>query len=159
MNTNSSAAPRVLPPYAAVLGYAGLVPFVACALAMLTVGEPRIRHVAEHLLIGYGAVILAFLGGVHWGLVLREHSGRAAAMLAIGVMPALAGVASTFMAFEMAVVVQVAVFGGFWFYENRVLGPGLVPAPYLALRRWLSLAAIAALGLSLMSSALASAHP
>ena len=159
MNTNPNVAPDTLPPHATALGYAGLIPFIACALAMLTTGEPPLRHVAERLLIGYGAVILAFLGGVHWGLVLRQHSNRAAMMLAIGIMPALAGVASTFMTFEMAVVVQVTLFGGFWFYENRVLGPGRVPAPYLALRRWLSLAAIAALGLSLMSTELVSVHP
>ncbi len=159
MSTNPEAAPGALPPYAAALGYAGLIPFVGCAVALLISGEPQLRHIAERVLIGYGAVILAFLGGVHWGLVLRERRGHAAAMLAIGIMPALAGVASTFTAFEMAVVLQVAMFGGLWFYENRVLGPGIVPAAYLALRRWLTLAVIAALGLALMSSALAPAHP
>jgi len=156
MNTNQDAA---LPPYAQALGYAGLIPLVGCALALLASGDPQLRHVAERVLVGYGAVILAFLGGVHWGLVLRERSDRAATMLAVGVVPALAGVASTFMAFEMAVVVQVAVFGGLWFYENRVLGPETVPAAYLALRRWLTLAVIAALGLALLSSALVRAHP
>lgn len=159
MKTNTNAAPGVLPPYAGALGYVGLVPFVGCALALLTSGDPQLRHVAERLLVGYGAVILAFLGGVHWGLVLRERSDRAATVLVIGVMPSLAGVASTFMAFEMAMVVQVAAFGGWWFYENRVLGPGIVPADYIALRRWLTLVVIAALGLSLMSSALVPAHP
>lgn len=154
MNENPGTAGAALPPHAAALGYAGLVPLVGCALALLIAGEPPLRHVVERVLIGYGAVILAFLGGVHWGLVLREQSERAATMLAIGVMPALAGVASTFIAFEMAVVVQVALFGGFWLYEHRVLGPALLPAPYLALRRWLTLIVIAALGLALMSDAL-----
>lgn len=156
MNTDHDT---VLPPYAQALGYAGLMPFVGCALALLAGDDPQLRHVAERVLVGYGAVILAFLGGVHWGLVLRERSGRATTMLAIGVMPALAGAASTFMPFEMAMVTQVAVFGGLWLYEHRVLGARIVPAAYLGLRRWLTLIVIAALGLSLMSGALVPAHP
>lgn len=141
-----------------MLGYAGLVPFVACALVLLAGGDPQWRHVAERVLIGYGAVVLAFLGGVHWGLALRGQPDRTATMLAIGAMPALAGVATTFLAFDMAVVVQVALFGGFWLYEHRVLGPGLVPAPYLALRRWLTVVVIASLGLALMSGTLVTAR-
>jgi len=159
MNMNPHTAPGVLPPYTAALGYAGLIPFIGCALTLLASGDPQLRHIVQRVLISYGAVILALLGGVHWGLVLRERSDRAATMLVIGCMPALAGVASTFMAFEMAVVVQVAVFGGLWFYENRMLGAEVVPAAYLSLRRWLTLVVIAALGLALMSSALVSAHP
>lgn len=159
MNEPPATSPAALPPYARGLGHAGLLPFIACALALLAGVEPGLRHVVERVLVGYGAVILAFLGGVHWGLVLHERTDRAATMLAIGVMPSLAGVASTFLAFEMAMVVQVAAFGGLWFYENRVLGPAIVPAAYLGLRRWLTLVVIAALGLALMSGALAPAHP
>lgn len=159
MSMDTSEAPGGLPPFMAALGYAGVAPFMACAAVLLAFGEPSLRQVAERVLIGYGAVTLALLGGVHWGLVLRKNPERATTMLAIGLAPALTGVASTLLPFDLAIVLQVAAFGGFWFYENRLLGPGLIPAPYLELRRWLTLAVIAALGLSLMSSALAPAHP
>jgi len=149
-----NTAPAALPPWTRALGYGGLVPFVACALIMLLVTDPEIRHVAGRVQVGYGAVILSFLGGVHWGLALLGRTGRASGMLAIGVVPSLVGWATLLVPFETAVAVQVAAFGGFWLYEHRVLGAGVVPQEYLALRRWLTLVVCASLGLALMAPTL-----
>ena len=143
-----------LPPWAARLGYAGLLPFVFCAAVALAMPEPEVRHLAGRALLSYGAVILSFLGGVHWGVVLADRPGRSAGMLMIGVLPSLGGWATLFLGFETAVAVQVACFGGFWLYEHRVLGTGALPAPYLAMRRWLTLVACASLGLALMAPTL-----
>jgi hypothetical protein len=143
-----------LPPWTAPLGYGGLAPFVACALAALLWPGPDMRHLAGRVLVGYGAVILSFLGGVHWGLVLRGGADRARGLLAIAVLPSLAGWATLLMSFETAVAVQVGAFGGFWLYEQRVLGPAFLPGAYLALRRWLTLAAVASLGVALMAPSL-----
>jgi hypothetical protein len=152
--TDRNLAPAGLPRWTKALGYGGLVPFVACALVMLVVTEPDVRHVAGRVLVGYGAVILAFLGGVHWGLVLYGRPGKASGMLAIGVVPSLLAWATLLLQFETAVAVQVATFGGFWLYEHRVLGAGVLPPEYLALRRWLTLIVCASLGLALMARTL-----
>lgn len=50
----------------AALGYAGLLPFYACAL-WLWVPDVGGRALAADVFIVYGAVILAFLGGTLWG--------------------------------------------------------------------------------------------
>ncbi len=152
---NASDSPNALPPWTAALGYGGLIPFLACAGVMLAAPDLAARELAGRVLVGYGAVILAFLGGVHWGLVLRARGERASGLLAIGVLPSLAGWATLFLPFDAAIAVQVAAFGGFWLYEHRVLGPAVVPPAYLGLRRWLTLVACVALGLGLMSSTLA----
>jgi hypothetical protein len=151
--TTTPGSADVLPERAALLGYAGLLPFLACAVALL-LPEAGLREAAARLLPGYGAVILSFLGGVHWGLVLRSPSPRAPALLAIGVLPSLAGWLSLLLPLEKALAAQVAVFGAFWLYEHRVLGPGVIPPAYLAMRRWLTLVAIAALGLATMAPSL-----
>lgn len=143
-----------LPAWTRALGYGGLLPFVAGALAMLAIPDAETRQLAARALIGYGAVILSFLGGVHWGLVLREAPARAPAMLVAGVLPSLAGWAALLLPFDTAVALQVGAFGAFWLYEHRVLGPAVLPPAYLALRRWLTLVVIAALGLALMAPAL-----
>lgn len=153
----TTATPRPateLPAHTAALGYGGLVPFVACALAMLLLPDAGMRHLAGRVLVGYGAVILSFLGGVHWGLVLRAASPRAAGMLVVGVLPSLVGWLTLLLPFETAVAIQVVSFGGFWMYEHRVLGADIIPPAYLALRRWLTLVAIASLGLALMAPSL-----
>lgn len=132
------------------LGHAGWLPFVGCALLSLLLDEPAARHLAERLLLGYGAVILSFLGGVHWGLVMRAPNGRAAGTLIIGVLPSLVGWGTLFLPGEPALALQVAAFGGLWLYERRVLGPGLLPEEYLDLRRWLTVVVVAALGVALI---------
>lgn len=48
------------------LGWTGLLPFVGGALAV-SVGPPSWHDTALRALIAYGAVILSFLGGIHWG--------------------------------------------------------------------------------------------
>jgi len=154
MTTGPGRPSSELPAYATALGYGGLLPFIACDLSMLLLPDAGMRHVAGRVLVGYGAVILSFLGGVHWGLVLRGPSPRAGGLLAIGVLPSLIGWLTLLLSFETAVAVQVATFGGFWLYEHRMLGPAVIPPAYLALRRWLTLVAVASLGVALMAPAL-----
>lgn len=73
-----AAAPASTPsapgPHARWLGYAGLIPFVALAAGVL-LGLPPGPEVQARWLIGYAALIASFLGGIHWGLVMRV-SGR-----------------------------------------------------------------------------------
>jgi hypothetical protein len=86
-----------LPALAVLLGAAGLIPFLVCALAAISSRPPGQLNPGVLALVGYGAVILSFLGGVHWGFVLDgpgEGSApkpRMATRLLLGVVPALIG--------------------------------------------------------------------
>ena len=78
-----------VPAVAGWLGGLGAVPFVLLALAALVVGEARVEA-ATFALAAYGAVILSFLGGVHWGAAMagdtRAGRGR---RLVLSVLPSL----------------------------------------------------------------------
>lgn len=73
MNTSLSLPSfngREPPPMAWRLGYAGLIPFVLGALLVwLTTGEAH--PYATTALAAYAALIVSFLGGIHWGLVMK----------------------------------------------------------------------------------------
>ena len=73
---------------ARVLGVAGLLPFIAGAAAVWLVG-PQDRLPAAALL-AYAALIASFLGGIHWGLAMRDSPADAAQLL-WGVSPSLLG--------------------------------------------------------------------
>lgn len=136
-----------LPPGASALGYGGLVPFVAAVLGIaLLDGEPR--AMAARALLAYGAVILSFLGAVHWGFVLSRPSARAPMLLALGVVPSLVGAVTLAMRPETALVTQMIAFGAMWLYEHRVVGEDLLGKPYLDLRRTLT---IGVLGVQLLA--------
>jgi hypothetical protein len=86
-----------LPASALLLGIAGLLPFAALALATLRPSTPfatsMMTNPALFGLIAYGAVILAFLGGVHWGFALEPAvpAPRERLRLVLGVLPSLIG--------------------------------------------------------------------
>ena len=145
----TDATPRPLPPGLVTLGYAGVLPFAACVLAIALL-DGEARAFAVRALVAYGAVILSFLGAVHWGLLLRQPDATAQARLVIGVLPSLAGWVALLLPDRYALALLVAAFGGFWLYEHRVVGTALLPSGYLDLRRYLSLAACASLTLGLL---------
>ena len=53
------------------LGYAGLTPFVLLAFLLWVVDADLHPFIALSM-AGYGAVIVSFLGGIHWGIGFRN---------------------------------------------------------------------------------------
>lgn len=85
------SVPTASPPsWARILGFAGLLPFVAGAVLPWADRDPAATAHAGFALAAYAATIAAFLGGVHWGPALRA-GGLAPAPLLWGVIPQLAG--------------------------------------------------------------------
>jgi hypothetical protein len=76
-----------LTPTALRLGYAGLLPFGFGALLVWLVREEAHPYVALAL-SAYGAVIVSFLGGIHWGLAFR-HAEPPTRLLVWGVVPSI----------------------------------------------------------------------
>jgi hypothetical protein len=89
--------PVTYPKVPLILGIAGLLPFVALSLALaagLTLPLFTDEDSMRVALVGYGVVILSFLGGVRWGLALKEDEsgeGKASRDFIIAVIPALLG--------------------------------------------------------------------
>ena len=140
-----------LPPSAVVLGVLGLIPFVALGISAQAAGEDAESQRYLLALLGYGAVVLAFLGGVHWGFVLSptalaegasEPPRRDAFRLAMGVLPSLIGWAALLTALlgvpEVGLVVLIAGFVVTVAAESRLRQRGQMPAGAMALRWGLS---------------------
>jgi len=88
--TELLAHPRVaggVPQAAQWLGYAGLIPFAAALLGVLLGDAQRQAYFAQQF-VAYGAVILSFVGAVHWGLAL-VGGGMRAMRLSMSILPAL----------------------------------------------------------------------
>ena len=126
-----------------LLGYAGLIPFAAAA-ALALLGTPPWRGFALAALAAYGAVILSFLGAVHWGLALRappEEAPAAWPRLGRGVLPALVGWVALLLPARPGLLllgVGVLVVA---LVEAAATRRGLLPRDYLGLRWQLSLGA------------------
>ena len=74
------------PPLASLMGFGGLIPFFICAGAAHSGVSPW-AGLALVIIGIYGAVILSFVGAVHWGLAMT--GSRSPAWFVWSVVPAL----------------------------------------------------------------------
>lgn len=89
MNPLPLSTSKSTPPlWALRLGYAGLIPFVLGAALIWLVQRAALPYVMLAL-SAYAAVIISFLGGIHWGLAMREGSAAEAFPFVWGVAPSL----------------------------------------------------------------------
>ena len=70
MTKNNS---EIYPQLAKLIGFGGLIPFVGCAVLMYG-GNTEASIIALFASAIYAAVILSFVGAVHWGLTMRASS-------------------------------------------------------------------------------------
>lgn len=64
--------PSSNPATVQILGYGGLIPFIG--LAVLANVEPAHGFLYRGALLVYGAVILSFVGAIHWGVAMMTTS-------------------------------------------------------------------------------------
>jgi hypothetical protein len=142
----SSPAPAGPPPTPAAqrLGGAGLLPFVAGALLVWLVDAEAHPYVTLGL-SAYAALIISFLGGIHWGLAMRmplTAPGVAAApvptaVLVWGVIPSLVAWPAVMMPPASALVIHALMLLACYAVDRR-LYPRLGAAAWLNLRFRLS---------------------
>ena len=139
--------PRRLPALAIILGVAGLIPFLVLGIGSVSTNTITSR-LAASLLIGYGAVILSFLGAVHWGFTLAtEHDPAERPRLVLGVLPAMVGwaaMAMTLFSLEpvLGLLLLIAGFVVTVVVEWRAHGRGWVPGGYIGLRLGLTVVVV-----------------
>lgn len=144
-----------VPTAAGWLGGLGALPFVAPALALALAPPEALGGALGPALVAYGAVILSFLGAVHWGLAIAPAATVTATATAASpalsqrlggsVVPSLVGWVALLLPMVSGLVVLAAAFAAMLAIDWRAARRGVVPAWYPALRLPLSLAAIASL--------------
>jgi hypothetical protein len=127
-------------PVALRLGYAGLIPFVLGAALVWLVREDAHPYVTDGL-SRYAAIVITFLGAIHWGLGMRQTVPSPSPFI-WGIVPALlAWIASTMPPYAGLVIEGFLLIA--CYIADRKLYPSLGASPWLTLRFRLS--AVAAL--------------
>jgi Protein of unknown function (DUF3429) len=141
----SAGSDQEIPTTALVLGLAGAVPFVACAVAVA--GDLRLPLIDNPVaaLVAYGAVILSFLGGIRWGFALRMNDPalqNSAFILSVG--PSIAAWLLLLPPASMALVAMPVLFVLVGLADQRM---GAVGAPSWFMRLRLILTVIVTVSL------------
>lgn len=141
---------------ARLLGYAGLIPFYAMAVAALLAGDGAAGRTVLLLQLAWAAMIASFLGAVHWGLAMASTplSGR---RVAHSVLPGLAGwgILVSYVLFPVAwpaIVLSMALFVALYVHDRNAARSGLAPDWYGVMRAPLTLLVLLALLITLIGS-------
>ena len=133
-----------VPRPALILGFAGLLPFLAGAIGAWVAGYPDFILLVN-LQMAYGAVILAFMGAVHWGLAMAQADAGNWRRLALSVLPALAGWVALILPVGLGLLLLALGFVGVFFADLRSVAGGRAPIWYKALRKPLTIIVLACL--------------
>lgn len=127
------------------LGYGGLVPFVGLALLIWLV-PPRIQPFVALALVTYGALIAAFLGGVHWGTGFLMGEAAPHTQFVWGVVPSLLGWLALLLPVRAGLPLLAALLVT-CYAVDRITYPAVGLGRWLPMR--LQLTVVAALGCAL----------
>ena len=105
---NADKATKELPGAAMLWGWAGVIPFAFLAGASV-LAEPGWAALALGKLAIYGAIILTFMGGVHWGLAIAG-SRPGLQLFTTGIIPSLIAVCSILVPVKPAIAILIAGF-------------------------------------------------
>lgn len=142
MEITKSADDGNIPKAALVLSVAGYVPFAGLSAGAILLPSPYQNQASLGLLI-YGAIILSFLGGVHWGLEMARQSAHADAgsptRFGISVVPSLVAWASLALPHGIEPAGLVVGFSLMLAYDLYCVKQQLAPLWYRTLRLPLTL--------------------
>jgi hypothetical protein len=121
-----------------ILSLAGAIPFIVATAALFISDSSSIRVPAIAALVTYSAVILSFLGGIEWGLALREEAGTETtrgAALGLSTVSSLAAWAVLWLpSSTWQVGTALAIFLVVWAADQWMASRGLLPAWFVDLR-------------------------
>ncbi|MDH4390325.1 MAG: DUF3429 domain-containing protein [Aquabacterium sp.] len=135
----SLAPAPYLPPVtdtARWLGHAGLIPFGIGALLVWVGLAPDQHDFVTFAMSAYAALIVSFLGGIHWGLAFR-HTAPPASLFVWGVVPSLVAWMAVLMPPRAGLVLHGVMLVVCYLVDRRVY-PGQGVAHWLTLRFRLS---------------------
>ncbi|MEW5299458.1 MAG: hypothetical protein WDW36_002473 [Sanguina aurantia] len=150
------AALDAVPPVPAFLGFAGAIPFLSLTPAVVNAaGFSQFVDILAGVQVEYGAVVVSFLGAVHWGLAMGGTlTGERSAALTKeryvwSVFPALAALSALQLDPAQGSVAISMLLGICYLSDSNFAKSGHVPGWYHTMRGYLTILSI----LSLLATA------
>jgi hypothetical protein len=141
---------QTVPKTARWLGYSGLLPFIAGSAGCF-LPEGPLQQFSQFGLLGYSAVILSFMGAVHWGAAMLRPLAAEQLYLA-SVLPALVAWVSLLLPVQAALAVQATGFTALFIFDRHSSAKGTLPEWYPQLRVPLTAVVLLCLGLAALAS-------
>ena len=122
------------------LGYAGLIPFI-----VFSIGSwfqlPMISD-STYLLTAYAAIILSFMGAIHWGIAMSSSEDQNGKYFIASVIPGLSAWLALLMPQRYAIILLMVGFIALIIYDWSVEKPQRLPGWYIPMRNRLTLVVV-----------------
>ncbi len=137
---------------AKTLGYGGLIPFVIFSIGSWT----TLPYVADptEILIAYAAIILSFMGAIHWGATISNAARQHSKNLVVSIMPALAAWLALLLPEIFALVILFVGFILLIAYDLAVAKSQAFPNWYISMRIRLTFVVILCLAGAFITAAI-----
>ena len=136
---------------AKLLGYAGLIPFltfsIGCWLPLPYVTD------ALSVLIAYAAVILSFMGAIHWGAAMSSTGNKRNQYFLVSVSPALVAWVALITPAVPSLTILLFGFILLYLYDRAVQKSQDFPSWYIPMRKNLTIVVTVCLASALFSMA------
>lgn len=118
------------------LAFAGLLPFLAAAIASLVGAWPLVAFATpDDLANGYGLVIVCFLAGIHWATAIyHESAARNWLLLVSNVILLAVWIAYVFSPMSVSLLVQITALNVMLGIDFGLKEDGLISAQYWRVR-------------------------
>ncbi|KAK4702575.1 hypothetical protein P7C70_g3643, partial [Phenoliferia sp. Uapishka_3] len=165
---------QTIPKDALIFGGAGLLPYMGTSFATIYLARQAgiassaaegtgvmdvetalaLLHHVELLQIQYGAIILSFLGALHWGFEFAAFGGqKGKSRYLLGIAPVMVGWGSLLIpGTQVALIAQWVGFNAMWFVDQKATNHGWAPKWYSTYRFGLTAVVGSAILLSLAGS-------
>ncbi|MEO1020279.1 MAG: DUF3429 domain-containing protein [Pseudomonadota bacterium] len=135
---------RNIPPAALQLGMAGAMPFAFLAILVF------VAEFAALLLLYYASIIMAFMGGIHWGVAMGQNANTFS-RFGISVVPAIVGTTTLIVGGYIGFLMLATAFCLLLAYDLFAVRQGNAPTWYPNLRIPLTLIVVVSLLLAASS--------
>ena len=134
---------------AKILGYAGLIPFITFSLG--TWFNLAIIDDAHFIVLTYAAVILSFMGAIHWGVAMSINHKMVNTILGLSVIPALLGWLALLIPMLYGYGLLIFSFIILYWADKYISDQGMLPGWYLPMRLVLTSIVVLSLLVSVLS--------
>jgi hypothetical protein len=122
------------------IGYAGLIPFI-----VFSIGSwfqlPMISD-STYILTAYAAIILSFMGAIHWGIAMSSSEDQNGKYFIASVIPGLSAWLALLMPQRYAIILLMVGFIALIIYDWSVEKPQRLPGWYIPMRNRLTLVVV-----------------
>ena len=132
-----------------ILGYSGLIPFITFSIGSW-LPSPYSSY-SETIIITYAAIILSFMGAIHWGAAMSNKETRHNRYYLTSIIPALAAWLSLLVPEIFSLFILVTGFALLISYDIAVEKPQGFPAWYIPIRIRLTIIVLLCLASALLS--------